>query len=65
MLQNKDIAKIQEIKFLFNDNWIKPEFFQEYLKMFKFSKTSKIFLAVKKRKLKSWIEKLVCKQLKK
>ena len=54
MLQNKDIAKIQEIKFLFNDNWIKPEFFQEYLKMFKFSKTSKIFLAVKKTGVPFW-----------
>ncbi len=48
MLQNKDIAKIQEIKTLFNDSWITPEFFKEHLELFNISKPSKKFLAIKK-----------------
>ena len=54
MLQNKDITKIQEIKVLFNSNWAKPEFFQEQIKLFKFSKSSKMFLAVKKSGIPFW-----------
>jgi len=54
MLQNKDIVKIQEIKTLFKDSWIKPEFFKEHLELFKFSKTSKIFLAIKKSGVPFW-----------
>lgn len=47
MLQNKDIAKIQEIKTLFRDSWVQPEFLSKHLEIFKFSKTSKLFCAVK------------------
>jgi len=47
MLQNKDIAKIQEIKIFFKDTWVSPEFFKEYLDLFKIYKTSKIFKSVK------------------
>jgi hypothetical protein len=47
MLQNKDIAKIQEIKIFFNDTWISPEFLKKYLDLFKITKTSKIFKSVK------------------
>ncbi|MEA3317614.1 MAG: transposase [Bacteroidota bacterium] len=47
MLQNKDIAKIQEIKIHFNDTWISPEFFKKYLDLFKINKASKIFKSVK------------------
>ena len=54
MLQNKDIAKFQEIKVLFNDNWSKPDFFQEQIKLFKFSKSSKVFLAAKKSGISFW-----------
>lgn len=54
MLQNKDIAKIQEIKTLFKDSWIKPEFFKEHLELFKFSKTSKLFLSIKKSGIPFW-----------
>jgi hypothetical protein len=54
MLQNKDIAKIQEIKTLFNDSWITPEFFKEYLELFNISKPSKIFLAIKKNGISFW-----------
>ncbi|MCF6357234.1 MAG: transposase [Draconibacterium sp.] len=54
MLQNKDIAKIQEIKTLFKDSWIQPEFLSEHLKILKFSKTSKLFSAVKKSGIPFW-----------
>lgn len=47
MLQDKDIAKIQEIKIFFKDTWISPEFFKEYLDLFRISKASKIFKSVK------------------
>ncbi len=35
MLQNKDITKIQDIKIFFKDAWTTPEFFKEYLDLFK------------------------------
>jgi hypothetical protein len=54
MLQNKDIAKIQEIKTLFQDSWVQPEFLSKHLKIFKFSKSSKIFCAVKKSGIPFW-----------
>ncbi len=47
MLPDNDIAKIQEIKILFQDSWTQPEFFAKHLELFKFSKTSKLFLSVK------------------
>ena len=47
MLQNKDIAKIQEIKTLFRSNWTQPEFFSKHLELFKFSKSSRLFQSVK------------------
>ena len=54
MLQNKDIAKIQELKTLFKDSWIQPEFLSKHLEIFKFSKTSKLFGAVKKSGIPFW-----------
>ena len=54
MLQNKDITKIQEIKILFQESWISPEFFKSHLEMFNFSKSSKIFRAVKKSGVPFW-----------
>jgi len=54
MLQNKDIAKIQEIKTLFKDSWIISEFFEEHLELFNITKTSKIFLAIKKSGIPFW-----------
>ena len=54
MLQNKDIAKIQEIKTLFQDSWIHPEFLSKHLEILKFSKTSKLFCAVKKSGVPFW-----------
>jgi hypothetical protein len=47
MLHDKDIAKIQELKIFFKDTWVSPEFFKEYLDLFKISKASKIFKSVK------------------
>ncbi|MDA3907222.1 MAG: transposase [Bacteroidales bacterium] len=47
MLQNKDIAKIQEIKTLFQASWTQPEFFSKHLELFKFSKSSRLFQSVK------------------
>ncbi len=54
MLQNKDITKIQEIKTLFKDRWTEPEFFSKHLDLFHFSKSSKIFKAVKKSGVPFW-----------
>jgi hypothetical protein len=54
MLQDKDIAKIQEIKTLFQDSWAQPEFFSKHLELFKFSKTSKLFLSVKQSGVPFW-----------
>ena len=54
MLPDKDIAKIQEIKTLFQDSWTQPEFFSKQLEIFKFSKTSKLFLSVKESGIPFW-----------
>ena len=54
MLLYKDIAKIREIKILFQDSWTQPEFFSKHLELFKFSKTSKLFLSVKESGVPFW-----------
>ena len=54
MLRNKDIAKIQEIKTLFTDSWIQPEFFSKQIELFNFTKASKIFKAIKKSGVPVW-----------
>jgi len=54
MLQDKDIAKIQEIKTFFTDSWIQPEFFSKQFELFDFTKASKIFQAVKKSGVPVW-----------
>lgn len=54
MLQNKDIAKIQEVKAIFKDSWAQPEFFHDHLKLFKFSKSSKLFVSAKKSGIAFW-----------
>lgn len=54
MLLDKDIAKIQEIKLLFQDSWTQPEFFSKHLELFKFPKTSKLFLSVKESGVPFW-----------
>jgi len=53
MLQNKDIAKSQEIKKnLTKDGQV--EFFSKQLDLFHFSKTSKIFSLVKQSGVPAW-----------
>lgn len=54
MLQNKDIAKIQEVKTFFNDTWVQPEFFLKHLELLNFHKTSKLFKSVKKCGVPFW-----------
>jgi len=54
MLQNKDIAKIQEVKTFFNDTWVQPEFFVKHLELLNFQKTSKLFKSVKKCGIPFW-----------
>ena len=54
MLQNKDIAKIQEIKTFFKDTWTQPEFFIQHLEILNFHKSSKLFEAVKKSGVPFW-----------
>lgn len=54
MLRNKDIAKIQEIKTLFTDSWVRPEFFSKQIELFDFTKASKIFNAIKKSGVPVW-----------
>ena len=48
MLPNKDIAKIEEIKGIFDRKWITPEYLSNHLGILKFKKTSKSFTWVKK-----------------
>ena len=54
MLQNKDIAKIQEIKTLFKDSWIQPDFFSKQIGLFHFTKASKIFKTIKLSGIPVW-----------
>jgi len=54
MLQNKDIAKIQEIKTFFDDSWSQPEFLAKQLELFNFSKTSIIFSRIKGSGISAW-----------
>jgi len=54
MLQNKGITKIQEIKTLYTDKWIQPDFFSQQLELFKFTKTMSIFNSVKKNGICVW-----------
>ncbi len=48
MLQNKDIAKIREIKTFFTDSWTQPDFFPKQIELFHFTKASTIFKFIKK-----------------
>jgi len=54
MLQNKDIAKTQEIKTFFKDTWRQPEFFIKHHELLNFSKTSKLFKSVKQSGVPFW-----------
>lgn len=54
MLQNKDITKIQELKTLFKDSWISPEFFSKQVELFHFTKASAIFKSVKQNGIPAW-----------
>ena len=54
MLQDKDIAKIQEIETYFSESWTHVDFFSKQLELFYFSKTSKIFKSIKKSGVDVW-----------
>lgn len=54
MLQNKDIAKTQEVKTFFKDTWRQPEFFIKHLELLNFSKTSKLCKSVKQSGIPFW-----------
>lgn len=54
MLQNKDIAKTQEVKTFFKDTWTHPEFFIKQLELLNFSKTSNLFKSVKQTGVPFW-----------
>lgn len=54
MLQNKDIAKTQEVKAFFKDTWTHPEFFIKQLELLNFSKTSSLFRSVKQTGVPFW-----------
>lgn len=54
MLQNKDIAKTQEVKTFFKDTWKQPEFFIKHLELLNFTKTSKLFKSVKQSGVPFW-----------
>ncbi len=54
MLRNKDITKIEELKYLFKKNWTEPIFFQNQLNLFKFYKSNGIFESAKKRGVPLW-----------
>lgn len=54
MLQNKDIANIQEVKTFFRDSWVQPDFFAIHLNLFKFKKSSAFFSSVKTSGISYW-----------
>ena len=54
MLQNKDIAKTQEVKTFFKDTWRQPEFFVKHLELLNFPKTPKLFRSVKQSGVPYW-----------
>lgn len=54
MLQNKDIAKTQEIKTFFKDTWRQPEFIIKHFDLLHFSKTSKLFKNAKQSGVPFW-----------
>lgn len=54
MLQNKDIAKTQEVKAFFKDTWRQPEFLIKHLELLNFSKTTKLFKSVKQSGVPFW-----------
>jgi len=54
MLLNKDITKIQEIKTLFKDSWMQPEFFSQQIALFNFTKASQVFKSIKKSGVPVW-----------
>lgn len=54
MLQNKDIAKIQEIETFFSESWTHVDFFSKQLELFHFSKASNIFKSIKKSGVGVW-----------
>jgi len=54
MLQNKDIAKIQEIKIFFKNSWVQSEFFLKQLELFHFTKSSTIFKSIKQSGIPAW-----------
>ncbi len=54
MLQNKDIAKIQEIETFFSESWTHVDFLSKQLELFHFSKASTIFKSIKKTGVGVW-----------
>lgn len=48
MLHSKDIAKIEEIKGIFDHKWVSPEYISNHLEILNFKKTSKSFSLIKK-----------------
>lgn len=47
MLQSEDISKINEIKGLYSERWIQPEFMKEHINRLKVSSKSKLFTSIK------------------
>ena len=54
MLQDKDIAKIQEIETFFSESWTQVDFFSKQIELFHFSKASMIFNSIKKSGVSIW-----------
>ena len=47
MLCNEDVSKIVEIKGLYTDKWIQPDFLSNLIGLLKVSPSSKLFISVK------------------
>jgi len=55
MLRNEDISKIVEIKGLYTDKWIQPDFLSNLIGLFKVSPSSKLFTLVKPSGVQFWV----------
>jgi hypothetical protein len=55
MLRNEDISKIVEIKGLYTDKWIQPDFLSNLIGLLKVSPSSKLFTSVKPSGVQLWV----------
>lgn len=55
MLRNEDISKIEEIKGLYTDKWIQPDFLSKLIELLKVSPSSSLFTSAKSSGIELWL----------